>query len=301
MRRCLQRLRKTGLKAKRLFSNFIILLAIISCARDFTLPPDLDKPAPSKLKFAYTIELDIPKFLPQHITVDITGRIYLTGNSRRLIFIKKGEHPAEVMLESIYPCNITDIDTDGFDIFLLDRLNKKIWTIKQRTLLERGFLLQERPLNFAISERNSMVITFVNSKEISVFSKHEKLFTAMHLAVPLREDDTVDLLFRNNVLYIAEMGNDKLNILPLFNPSQKQTLAIPSPASLAMDRSGHLFIAYAQGIGSLLDNDMEVLHPLHGEHLEISIARDSLFLLRPSAGKIDVYSIVYTPSGANAP
>lgn len=300
MKRYLQRSRKTGLKAKRLFNNLVLLLLTTSCTSEFTRTDGMDAPVPSLVAFAYTIELHLPQFSPQKITADITGRIYVSGNSRRLIFFEQRERHEEIILESIYPCEIINIDTDGFDIFLLDHLNKKIWTVKQKMLLKSGFALQDHPLDLAISEKSHFALIFANRKELSIFSKNKTLFTTMHLEAPLHEDDMVDLLFRNNVLYITNGEEGRLNVLPIFSPSQKRLLDIPSPTSLAMDRMGNLFIAYEEGIGYLLRNEIALLHPLHGEPLEITIFSDSLFVLRPSARKIDVYSIVYTASGANA-
>jgi hypothetical protein len=299
MKRYLQRLRRTGLQARRLFNSLALFLFTISCTKEFIKTDGSDAQVPFRIEHAYTIELTAPQFAPHKITSDVSGRIFVVGNNRRLIFIEGNKRIEEIILESIYPCEIVDINTDGFDIFLLDRLNSKIWTIKQKTLLEKGFSLEDRPLHLAISERNYMALTFSDRKELSIFSKNEKLFTGIHLDTPFREDDVGDLLFRENVLYIANRKNGQIDVLPLFNPSQRRKVTVPAPTSLAMDRQSHLFIAYAEGIGYLRGSELELLHPMKDQEVEITIHDDFLFVLTPSKEKIDVYSIVYSTSDSN--
>lgn len=256
-------------------------------------------PRPDGLAHAYTIDIAIPQFIPQKIAVDISGRIFIVGNNRRLVVIEEREHIEEIVLESLYPCDIVDIDTDGFDIFLLDRLNKRIWTIKQETILEKGFPLEETPLHLAISERNYMVLAFRDRNELSIFSRNQKLFTGIRLDAPVRENEITDLVFSENILYIAEGHHGRIDVLPLFSPSQKSTIEAPSPSSLAIDRRGHLFVAAGGSISYREGDGLKTLGALENGEVSIAISDDSLFALEPAARKIDVYSIMYPAAGTN--
>ncbi|GAI86802.1 unnamed protein product, partial [marine sediment metagenome] len=72
---------------------------------------------------------------------------------------------------------ILDIDTDGFDIFLLDRMNRKIWTVKREKVLEKGFALESRPLFFSVSENGLFTVIYSNRREFYIFSRTEKRFS----------------------------------------------------------------------------------------------------------------------------
>jgi hypothetical protein len=294
-------LRKTGSLARRLFNSVALLLLTFSCTKEFIKPGVSDAPIPYRIEHAYTIELATPQFTPQRITSDISGKLFVTGNNRRLIVVDGRENVEEIILEAIYPCEIIDINSDGFDIFLLDRLSEKIWTVKQKTLLEKGFALEDQPHLLAISERNYMAIAFRDRKELSVFSRKDKLFTGIHLESPLREDDAVDLLFAENIIYVAHTKHGQISVLPLFNPAQKYQVPVRGPSSLAMDRQGYLFVACAEGIGYLRQDEMVLLHSMKTHQVEITIQSDSLYVLEPSQGIINVYSILYAAPGADAP
>jgi hypothetical protein len=300
MKRYSQRLKKTESKARQLFSSLALLLLTFSCTKEFISTDPVETPVPAAIAYAYTIDLSIPQFAPQKIALDITGRIFVTGNGRRLLFIEERKTIEEITLESIYPCEIVDIDTDGFDVFLLDRLNKRIWTVKQKTILEKGFSLEDHPLHVAISKSSHMAITFSNRNEVNIFSRNDKLFTGIHLDAPLPDDDMVDMLFSGRILYIARRETSCIDVVPIFNPSQKYRVTVPSPTSLAIDRRGYLFIACKEGIGYLADSQLNIVRPLQNEHVEITIFNDSLFVLKPSAENIDVYSIVYAVPGTHS-
>jgi hypothetical protein len=166
--------------------------------------------------------------------------------------------------------------------------------VKKKILLERGFSLNERPLHFSISERNYIALIPAYRKEMSIFSKNEKLFTGIRLDAPLTEGDKGDLLFRSNVLYVANTQKGRVEVIHFFDPSVRQSLQIDSPTSLAIDKAGNLFIASQKGIAYLHAGGTENLFTLKNKGIEISIHNGSFFILDPLARTIDVYSIVYT-------
>lgn len=294
-------MRKIGSRAKQLFNSLALLLLTFSCTKELVRSDIANSPIPLRIEHTSTIEIEVPQFTPQKIAVDITGRIFVTGNNRRLIYIEGKAEFEEITLESIYPCEIVDIDTDGFDIFLLDRLNRTIWTIKQKNLLEQGFPVEGRPLRLGISERNYMAIIFGDRKELSIFQKGEKLFTGIHLTVALRENERSDLLFSENILYVAESEENRLEVLPLFDPSQRHQITVPAPTSLAMDAKGYPFIACEGQIGFLLGNVFQSLQSLPQGEVEIAIHNDTLFAMNALTGRIDVYKIVYAAPGTDTP
>ena len=306
MKKYLRKLRKTGLRAKILFSNGLFLLLLISCTRKSvnsqTNLQTIALPFPLELKHELSIFLDVSQFLPDKIVCDIKGNIFISGNKRRLFYLEDNLEISEINIEEIYPCEIVDIGTDGFDIFLLDRMNRKLWTVKRESVLENGFPLEERPLFFSVSEKGLFTVIYTNRREFSIFSRTEKRFSGFQIEEAAMEGDRGSLLFMKDNIYFANNKGDRVELFYLYNPGERQHIDVESPTSLALDTWNNLFIASNEGLVCIPKNNTGKIL-LSNEILDsqIAISKEKIYILNPEGKKIDVYKIVYTSFNSNIP
>ncbi len=306
MKKYLRKLRKTGLRAKILFSNGLFLLLLISCTRKSvnsqTNLQTIALPFPLELKHELSIFIDVSQFLPDKIVCDIKGNIFISGNKRRLFHLEDDLEISEINIEAIYPCEIVDIGTDGFDIFLLDRMNRKLWTVKRESVLENGFSLEERPLFFSVSEKGLFTVIYTNRREFSIFSRTEKRFGDFQLEEAAMEGDRGSLLFIKDNIYFANNKRDRVELFYLYNPGERQCINVESPTSLALDIWKNLFIASNEGLVCIPKNNTGKIL-LSNEILDsqIAISKEKIYILNPEEKKIDVYKIVYTSFNSNIP
>lgn len=303
MKRYSRRLRKIGLKAKVLLSNGLAFLLFISCTKEsinIINIENTDLPSPLDLLYESSIVLDVKQFSPEKIICDIKGNIYISGNRRRLILVKDNREVEEMNIQEIYPCEILDIDTDGFDIFLLDRMNRKIWTVKREKVLEKGFALESRPLFFSVSENGLFTVIYSNRREFYIFSRTEKRFSGFLLEEGVMEGDGGAILFRKNSIYFANKKKDRVEFSHLYNPSKRLFLDVKSPSSLAIDRWENLFVASQEGIVFITkDGKGKRLLSKEMQMAKISISKEKIYILNLEEKKIDVFKIIYTSTDSN--
>jgi len=290
------------LKVKLIFINAIFLLLLFSCTKESINIPKTNLPMPTSLKEIASIELDTLSFTPEKLVSDIKGNIFITGRSNRLILIKAKGDIEEINIRDIYPAEIVDISTDGFDIFLLDRMNRKIWTLKRESILEKGYMLEERPLIFSVSERGFFTVIYSNRREFFCQSRTEKRITGFLLEEEVKEGEDCTILFHKNSIYFANKKNNRIDFFQLYNPEKMSFREIKSPSSLTIDTYENLFIVTSEGI-VFVKNDgmMSYLLLRKIERAEISINRDRLYLLTPDKKRIDVFKIIYTASDSSIP
>jgi len=301
MKKYSRKLNRIELLAKAVF-NSILILHLFSCTKKTIQNKPSNAPFPLHLEFERSIELGFEQFLPEKITTDVKGNTYIVGNRRRLIVIKHNGVVGEINIETIYPCEITNIGTDGFDIFLLDRMNNKIWTVTREVIGKKGFSLGAQPLLFAVSKKRFFAILYYNKSELTLYSRNEKVAGGVALELDLQDRESGTLLFQNNILYFASRENDEVSMYFLYNPSQTSKIVIQSPTSLALDNWQNLFIASSKGIqcmrNGIIKKDL-LLQESQGT--ELSLFKDRLILLNPNNKRIDVYKIVYSSADPNTP
>ena len=293
MKKFSRRLKRIELKARFIFINLLFLLLFISCTKQ-TVGIGIKKSVfPEKLMYLYTRRFNIPGFFPQRMTCDIRGNIYLLGNNKRLVFINNKGEIKEIALENIFPCEIIDIATDGFCIFLLDRLNQKIWTIKREKVSELGFSLDEKPSLLSVSNKGQIGIVLSNSRKIVIFYKNDR--RELFLKEPFLQDDNGGLLFVDNNIFLANKKRNKIEVYQIYNPLKVNCIAIDSPNSLTADTFKNVYVAYKEGLILIKANlKMKKLLSLDLSHTRISSNRDRLYILNLDKRKIDVFKIIYS-------
>jgi hypothetical protein len=270
---------------------FIIFL---SCSKQSLYRKEGDFNRPAELHPQSTIIIDIEKFTPQKFICDIKGNIFTVGNGDRLVMIRNSGKIEELNIQDIYPCQIVDIATDGFDIFLLDKMNRKIWTVKREKVLGKGFSLAQRPLLFDVSEKGRFAVIYNNKKEISIFSKERK-FGTVELEKTVREGRDGALVFRNNNLYLANNIKNSIDIMSIYASSKDSTIDIVSPSSIAVDEWGNLFICSKQGLVGVEKEGKKKYQYLSGfQNGKIFILKENIFVLHPQEKRIYVFKIKYT-------
>lgn len=289
------------MKARVISSNLLLLLLLVSCAKESVKIRNVNKPSPINLVYELSIPLDVNEFSPEKMVCDIKGNIFILGNRRRVIILKD-KKIEEMNIEKIYPCEIIDIGTDGFDIFLLDRMNRKIWTVKREKVLEKGFTLDARPLFFSVSEKELFTVIYSNRREFPCFSRTEKRYSSFLLEDVVKEEDGGALLFQKNNIYFANKKKDRVEIFYLYNPAKGVVVKVRSPNSLALDAWENLFVSTLEGI-VCITKKLEKRMMLSKEipEAQISINNGCIYILNPDKKKIDVYKIFYTTSDSNVP
>ncbi|TES91525.1 MAG: hypothetical protein E3J87_07580 [Candidatus Cloacimonadota bacterium] len=292
-----KRLKKTGLRAKFIFSNALPLLLLVCCTKESINKKNLNFPVPHDLIFESSISLETKHFSPEKIVCDIKGNLFILADRRRIILVKETEELEEMNMEEIYPCEIVDISSDGFDIFLLDKMNRKIWTLKREKILEKGFTLEARPLFFSVSEKGLFTVIYSNSREFSCFSRTEKMGRGFLLEEGIMEGDGGALQFQKNSIYFANKKRNRVVLFNLYNPSKKSFIDVESPTSLALDSWENLFVATLNGITCITKNGTKK-KLLSNEQFgaKISISKERLYILNPEEKRIDVFKIFYTSS-----
>lgn len=295
-------LSKTGLKAKAIFSNTLILFLFISCTKVSINTKNIDLPLPVDLQHDLKISIDIHQFSPENFVCDIRGNIYIIGNGRRLIRVGDNKKVEEMNIGRIYPCEIVDISTDGFDIFLLDRMNRKIWTVKRELVLDKGFILEARPLFFSTSEKGFFAVIYSDIRDISIFSGTEKIISGFLFDEGIMEGDSGSLLFKKDIIYLANTKNNRIEIFHLYNPLERLIINVNSPISLALDGKDNLFINSKNGITFISKNSKkEELISKEISGGKILIINKRLYVLNPEERRIDVFKIIYSSPDSDIP
>lgn len=290
-----KRLKKTGLRAKFVFSNVLPLLLLVCCTKESINKKNLNFPVPHDLIFESSISLETKHFSPEKIVCDIKGNLFILADRRRIILVKETEELEEMNMEEIYPCEIVDISSDGFDIFLLDKMNRKIWTLKREKILEKGFALEARPLFFSVSEKGLFTVIYSNSREFSYFSRTEKMGRGFLLEEGIMEGDGGALQFQKNSIYFANKKRSRVELFNLYNPSKKSFIDVESPTSLALDSWENLFVATLNGITCITKNGTKKkLLSKEQFGAKISVSKEKLYILNLEEKRIDVFKIFYT-------
>jgi len=288
------------LKARLILSNVLFLLLFTNCTEELIRKEIPNSLYPVKLVRSDSFPIYIEQFSPQKIAVDIKGNIFVLGNGSRLVIIKKAGKSEEIALEAIKPCELVDIATDGFDIFLLDRMNRKIWTVSRGKVLSKGFPLKQRPVLFDVSDKGLFSLIYSNYSEISVFSKTETGLSSFHLDGASINGGESTLLIKEHVVYFAMPGNDMIEKLFLYNPSRRAYLHVDSPISLDLDRWNNLFVQSRQGIFCFKQREKEEKVFLSEEKgSDISVYNQRMFILKPEKKSVDVFEIIYSSPGSN--
>jgi hypothetical protein len=290
-----RRSNRTGWTVKFVFSSIFFLSLLISCSKEVTHGDQKGSHIPREITLSSRIPLEINQFSSEKIISDVRENLYIIGGGTRLLKIKDLSEIEEINIQDAYPCEIVDISTDGFDIFLLDRMNRKIWTVKREMVIEEGFPIDGRPLLLSVSEKGLFSIIYSNRRELTIFTKDEKKQNEILLENELSEGDGASLLFYNDIIYLMDTKNSRIEIFSRFNPSQKQTLSIENPFSFALDKKENLFIVSEDGLICFSKETGRRITLIGGvSDALISIRNENLFVLTPKEKKVDVYKIIYT-------
>ncbi len=300
MIRFLARSRKTDLKTNIILGSIFSLLLFTNCMEELKNIEKSTLKYPSKLTYSTSISIDVEQFLPDKIAIDVKGNIFILGNNRTLFVIRTSGTIEEIELEHIKPCELVDITTDGFDIFLLDRMNRKIWTVTRESISDKGFALTKRPLLFDVSNNGLFSVIYSNINEISIFSKTESNFNGFSLDGMILTTNEGDLVFKNKVIYFANQKNDRVEKYYLYSSNKKVFFRIESPKSLTLDMYGNLFIQGKHDIFCIRQGNGDTKTFLTGNKGEdIAIFDRKLFILKPEEKSLDVFKIIYSSADSN--
>lgn len=279
--------------------TILVILLFLSCFERTSYRKEVNFIIPAELHPESTLTIDIEQFTPLKFVCDIKGNIFVIGNGERLVFISSGGEIEELNIQGMYPCEIVDIATDGFDIFLLDKMNRKIWTITRKKVLKRGFSLVERPLFFDVSEKGRFAVIYTNKEEVSIFSKGSN-FATVELERALREGKDGDLVFQNSKLYIADNAKNRIDIIDIYASSRDSTININSPTSIAPDKWGNLFIFSKEGLVCLTGEGKKKNLNLSGtQDGKIFLLRENIYILHPKEKRIYVFKIMYIDANSD--